>query len=79
MKITELTGLPFTGAPTLGERDIAGLTADSRQVQSGFLFAALRGTVSDGRIFDAEASLYEQRFLVVPPHMTGGIIPQQVF
>jgi choline-sulfatase len=35
--------------------------------------------LSDGRIFDAEASLYEQRFLAVPPHMTGGIIPQQVF
>jgi choline-sulfatase len=33
----------------------------------------------DGRRFDAEASLYQDRFLVLPPHMTGGIIPQQVF
>ena len=30
----------------------------------------------DGRTFDAEGALYEQRWLQIPPHMTGGIIPQ---
>ena len=31
----------------------------------------------DGRMFDAEASLYEARWLPVPPNVSGGIIPQQ--
>jgi hypothetical protein len=31
----------------------------------------------DGRLFDAEASLYEARWLHIPPGMDGGIIPQQ--
>jgi UDP-N-acetylmuramoyl-L-alanyl-D-glutamate--2,6-diaminopimelate ligase len=34
---------------------ITGLTADSRQVQPGFLFAALPGTRADGRAFIDEA------------------------
>ncbi|MBW7851163.1 MAG: UDP-N-acetylmuramoyl-L-alanyl-D-glutamate--2,6-diaminopimelate ligase [Rhodospirillales bacterium] len=41
-------------APT-AELEIAGLTADSRQVRPGFLFAALTGTRSDGRSFIADA------------------------
>ncbi len=35
--------------------DIAGITADSRQVAPGFLFAALPGSRTDGRTFIAEA------------------------
>ena len=31
----------------------------------------------DGRVFDAEASLYEARWLHLPPTLGGGIIPQQ--
>lgn len=30
----------------------------------------------DGRIFDAEASLYEARWLSTPADLTGGVIPQ---
>jgi UDP-N-acetylmuramoyl-L-alanyl-D-glutamate--2,6-diaminopimelate ligase len=43
-------------APT-GSKDpeIVGLTADSRNVQPGFLFAALPGTKQDGRSFAADA------------------------
>lgn len=52
MRLTELTGL---ASPTLGDPEIAGLTADSRQVKPGFLFAALRGTARDGRAFAGEA------------------------
>lgn len=33
--------------------------------------------LADGRIFDAEASLYGARWLYVPPVQGGGIIPQQ--
>jgi UDP-N-acetylmuramoyl-L-alanyl-D-glutamate--2,6-diaminopimelate ligase len=38
-----------------GNPEIAGITADSRRVEPGFLFAALRGTKSDGRAFAGEA------------------------
>jgi UDP-N-acetylmuramoyl-L-alanyl-D-glutamate--2,6-diaminopimelate ligase len=37
------------------DREIAGLTADSRAVGDGFLFAALPGAKSDGRAFIADA------------------------
>src|SRR5437879_2044101 len=42
-------------APPLADPEIVGITADSRQVKPGFLFAALRGTQQDGRAFAAEA------------------------
>lgn len=38
-----------------GETEITGMTADSRRVQPGFLFAALQGTASDGRKFVPQA------------------------
>jgi UDP-N-acetylmuramoyl-L-alanyl-D-glutamate--2,6-diaminopimelate ligase len=62
--LTELTGLTNTAGPharpcfatgPLGDPEISGLTADSRQVKPGFLFAALRGAARDGRAFAAEA------------------------
>ncbi len=37
------------------DREIVGLTADSRAVENGFLFAALPGAKSDGRDFIADA------------------------
>ncbi|MEQ8335480.1 UDP-N-acetylmuramoyl-L-alanyl-D-glutamate--2,6-diaminopimelate ligase [Nisaea sp.] len=37
------------------ERDVSGLTADSRQVQPGYLFAALSGNTLDGRKFIGDA------------------------
>ena len=58
MKLIELTrrsDLPSPGPPCDADREIAGLTADSRQVKPGFLFAALRGTQRDGRAFAGEA------------------------
>ncbi len=36
-------------APDLGSVEIAGITADSRKVKPGFLFAALQGVAKDGR------------------------------
>ena len=52
MKLTELT------APErvfIDDPEIVGLTADSRAVEPGFLFAALPGTRQDGRSFAADA------------------------
>jgi UDP-N-acetylmuramoyl-L-alanyl-D-glutamate--2,6-diaminopimelate ligase len=57
LKLTELIG--SAGPPTVGRRladpDIVGLSADSRLVRPGFLFAALPGLQRDGRAFAADA------------------------
>src|SRR5262245_31003295 len=51
MKLQLLVG-PETAAPSgCGNIEIAGLTADSREVKPGWLFAALRGVKSDGAEF----------------------------
>jgi UDP-N-acetylmuramoyl-L-alanyl-D-glutamate--2,6-diaminopimelate ligase len=42
-------------SPEHGAVDIAGLTADSRKVEPGFLFAALAGSKADGGKFIADA------------------------
>jgi len=59
LNLTELTSpvspLGSTGVLPLADPEIAGLTADSRQVKPGFLFAALRGAVRDGRAFAGDA------------------------
>ncbi len=64
MLITELLDLDaaptaappnFHGVAPLTNPEIAGLTADSRQVRPGFLFAALQGAATDGRRFAGEA------------------------
>ena len=53
MKLTEFTGLAAT--PPGADPEIVGLSADSRTVRPGFLFAALPGTRQDGRVFAADA------------------------
>src|SRR5215470_310366 len=55
MNLSMLVG-PETKAPSgCSEIDIAGLTADSREVQPGWLFAALQGSKADGSRFAADA------------------------
>ncbi len=51
--MAERTGRSATAHwdPAFGEIDIAGLSADSRQVAQGYLFAALPGARLDGRRF----------------------------
>jgi UDP-N-acetylmuramoyl-L-alanyl-D-glutamate--2,6-diaminopimelate ligase len=62
LNLTELLsagpGAPpgISRAPPSPDPEIAGITADSRQVRPGFLFAALRGTQHDGRAFVGEAA-----------------------
>ncbi len=46
MKLSDLTSLPLSGG---ADTVITGLTADSREVKPGFLFAALPGNKVDGR------------------------------
>ncbi len=55
MKLSMLAGPEVAIPPGRGEIDIAGLTADSRAVAPGWLFAALPGAKTDGTRFVAEA------------------------
>jgi UDP-N-acetylmuramoyl-L-alanyl-D-glutamate--2,6-diaminopimelate ligase len=54
LKLTELIA-PVPAPAGFPDCEIVGLTADSRTVQPGFLFAALPGTRQDGRSFAAAA------------------------
>ncbi|MGA7259358.1 MAG: UDP-N-acetylmuramoyl-L-alanyl-D-glutamate--2,6-diaminopimelate ligase [Stellaceae bacterium] len=54
MKLTELIA-PVPASTESNDPEILGLTADSRDVRPGFLFAALPGTRQDGRSFAADA------------------------
>ena len=55
MLLSSLTGPQMSGPETLSGIEVTGLTADSRAVTPGFLFAALPGTKVDGTRFVAEA------------------------
>jgi UDP-N-acetylmuramoyl-L-alanyl-D-glutamate--2,6-diaminopimelate ligase len=55
MTLAKLLGGEVTVAEALGALPVAGLTADSREVQTGFVFAALPGTVVDGAKFIEQA------------------------
>jgi UDP-N-acetylmuramoyl-L-alanyl-D-glutamate--2,6-diaminopimelate ligase len=54
LKLTELIAL-VAASRGADDPEILGLTADSRAVQPGFLFAALPGSRRDGRSFAADA------------------------
>lgn len=63
--------------PSFGDVDIAGLSADSRQVAQGYLFAALPGARFDGRRFipdalDAGAAAILSTIDVTRDSMDGG-------
>ena len=55
MKLAKIANRGFTLPPGWGDVDIRGLTADSRAVEPGFLFAAIAGEANDGGRFIPEA------------------------
>ncbi len=55
MKLKELNGIPALAISEFGERAITGLTSDSRQVQKGYVFAALKGVKADGIAYAQDA------------------------
>ncbi len=57
-----------------GDPEIAGLTADSRAVKPGFLFAALPGVKADGRSFIAKA-IEAGAVAVIAPRGTQAAVP----
>jgi UDP-N-acetylmuramoyl-L-alanyl-D-glutamate--2,6-diaminopimelate ligase len=55
MQLRSLLGPETAAPPACGDVEIAGITADSRQVQPGWLFAAIAGSKADGARFVPEA------------------------
>ncbi|HUD51936.1 UDP-N-acetylmuramoyl-L-alanyl-D-glutamate--2,6-diaminopimelate ligase [Parvibaculum sp.] len=55
MQLATLIGPELSDLPDAGRTEILGLTADSREVKPGFLFAALPGTKIDGTTFIPQA------------------------
>jgi UDP-N-acetylmuramoyl-L-alanyl-D-glutamate--2,6-diaminopimelate ligase len=73
MRLSALAGDVFAGR----DPEIAGLTADSRAVAAGFLFAALPGVNADGRAFIADA-LKKGAVAVLGPSAIRGTIANDV-
>lgn len=59
--------LPLSAWQAVSGLDLAGVTADSRQVVPGDLFAALPGTNADGRAFIADAVRRGAIAVLAPP------------
>lgn len=68
MKLAEL----IETADTVPALSIAGLTADSRQVMTGFVFFALKGNSADGHFYACDA---EKRGAVAIVTQTGASMP----
>jgi len=64
-------------ASGIADIHITGLTADSRQVQPGFLFAALPGSRADGRDFIAEAVRRGAVAVLAPPGTLRPLRPEE--
>lgn len=55
MQLNALLGPEIAAPPGIPDIEVAGLTADSRAVKPGFVFAALAGTKTDGTRFIVDA------------------------
>jgi len=66
------------GAAHPSDLNINGLTCDSRRVQPGWLFAALPGTVADGRTFIPQAIEQGASALLVPDNTDPTSLPDDV-
>jgi UDP-N-acetylmuramoyl-L-alanyl-D-glutamate--2,6-diaminopimelate ligase len=55
MKLRDLADIVPNGPAASGEVTVEGITSDSRAVRPGYVFAALKGTRSDGMAFAADA------------------------
>ena len=72
MKLAALLDDPKLAAdPALLETEIAGITADSRQVKPGFVFAALPGAKADGRAFVKDALAKGAAAILAPADTPG--------
>ena len=60
------------------EKEIAGIACDSKKVEDGFLFVAIKGTSQDGHSFIGEALDRGAAALIVQSALCGCQIPQEV-
>jgi len=70
MRLSEIVRRPVSADP-----EIAGVTADSRKVKPGFLFAALPGTQVDGRAFAAKAIEAGAAAILAGGDVPGAVVP----
>ena len=80
MTLNELIGGAETLARLTGAQSelvVAGLTADSRKVRPGFLFAALPGTKADGRSFMG-AAVSQGASAILLPEGSAAAVPANV-
>ncbi|MBT3306607.1 MAG: UDP-N-acetylmuramoyl-L-alanyl-D-glutamate--2,6-diaminopimelate ligase [Alphaproteobacteria bacterium] len=73
LQLTEVldgTEMEVTDQTVTNETEIIGLTCDSRQVEPGFIFAALPGSQLDGREYIADALEKGAACVVAPPGTT---------
>ena len=71
MRLAELIGEAGRATPEIsgGSLEITGLTADSREVRPGYLFAALPGVQDDGARFIADAIKRGAAAILLPPQI----------
>jgi len=71
MRLAELIGEAGRATPEIsgGSMEITGLTADSREVRPGYLFAALPGVQDDGARFIADAIKRGAAAILLPPQI----------
>jgi len=67
VRVSELLDEVDMNLQGVNDTDIVGLTADSRAVKQGYLFAALPGVRADGRAFIAEAIARGASAVLAPP------------
>ena len=67
VRLSELLEEQGMDARALRDLDITVLTADSRAVQPGYLFAALPGAKMDGRAYIGEAVKRGASAVLAPP------------
>ena len=68
-------GVIVQGSRGAGARAVVGVTSDSRSVEPGSLFVALRGEVHDGHAFAARAAERGAAALVLERRPAGGLPP----
>ncbi len=76
MKLTELIrpSPPALADWPAGDPEIVGLSADSREVRPGYLFAALPGSRLDGRAFAGDAAARGAVAILAGPNGRGGAL-----
>ena len=79
MRLFSLLGDSQKGPVKPGDdREITGLSADSRSIRPGFLFAALQGSKHDGRMYIRQAIDAGAAAVLGPPDLQNGTLATDV-